>query len=82
MLERGARAFAQEGAIEEGRNRSIRGRERVCLFLLVVRMYALVCQTSDLRQHLSRDHLSVIGDITEEGKLYMHQKEGAIKGRT
>jgi transposase len=46
----------------------------------VVRTYAPVGQTPVLREHLSREHLSAISAITKEGKLYMHQKEGALKG--
>jgi hypothetical protein len=46
----------------------------------VVRTYAPVGQTPVLREHLSRDHLSAISVITEGGKLYMHEKEGALEG--
>lgn len=46
----------------------------------VVRTYAPVGKTPILREHLSRDHLSMISAITQEGKLYMHEKEGALKG--
>jgi len=46
----------------------------------VVRTYARVGQTPVLREHLSRDHLSAISAITKEGKLYMYQKEGTLKG--
>lgn len=46
----------------------------------VVRTYAPVGETPILREHLSRDHLSAISAISEEGKLYMHGKEGTLKG--
>ncbi len=46
----------------------------------VARTYAPVGQTPVLREHLSRDHLSAISAITLEGKLYMHEQDGSLKG--
>ena len=46
----------------------------------VVRTYAPIGQTPILREHLSRDHLSAISAISLEGKLYMHEQDGALKG--
>jgi transposase len=46
----------------------------------VVRTYAPIGQTPILREHLSRDHLSVISAITLEGKLLMMEQERSFKG--
>ena len=46
----------------------------------VVRTYAPVGQTPVLHEQLSYDHLSTISGISLGGKLYMHEKEGALKG--
>ena len=45
----------------------------------VVRTYAPIGQTPILREHLSRDHLSVISGITLEGKLLMMEQERSFK---
>ncbi len=45
----------------------------------VVRTYAPIGQTPILREHLSRDHLSVISAITLEGKLLMMEQERSFK---
>ena len=47
---------------------------------MVVRTYAPVGKTPILREHLSRDHLSVMSGATLEGKLYMLEQERAFKG--
>lgn len=46
----------------------------------MVRTYAPVGQTPILRDHLSRDHLSVMSGITLEGKLLMIEQERAFNG--
>lgn len=46
----------------------------------VVRTYAGVGQTPVLYEQLSRDHLSAISAITQEGKLYMMEQDRAFKG--
>jgi DDE superfamily endonuclease len=45
-----------------------------------VRTYAPVGQTPVLRAPLSRDHLSAMGGITQEGKLYLMVQERAYRG--
>lgn len=45
----------------------------------MVRTYAPVGKTPIIRAPLSRDHLSVMGGITPEGKLYMMVQERAYK---
>ncbi len=44
---------------------------------MVVRTYALRGQTPVLRVKLTRDHLSVIGGITPQGRLFMQMQERA-----
>ena len=46
----------------------------------VVRTYAPIGQTPVLREHLSRDHLSVVSGITPEDKLLMVEQERLFKG--
>ena len=46
----------------------------------VVRTYAPVGNTPVLHEHLSREHLSAISAITEEGRLYMMEQDRAFKG--
>ncbi len=46
----------------------------------VVRTYAPVGKTPVLCEQLSREHLSAISAITEEGKLYMMEQDRAFKG--
>ena len=50
------------------------------LLPMVVRTYAPVGQTPVLREHLSREHLSVMSGITPEGKLLMMEQERSFKG--
>ena len=43
--------------------------------------YVPVGETPVLREHSRRDHLCwAINEITEEGKLYMHEPDGPLKG--
>jgi transposase len=44
----------------------------------VVRTYAPVGQTPILREWWTHDHLSAIGALSPEGKLYFHCQDGAI----
>lgn len=44
--------------------------------------YAPIGQTPILKAPLTRDHFSVIGAITPEGKLYVHIQDKAFKGDT
>lgn len=46
----------------------------------MVRTYAPVGQTPIIRAPLSRDHLSAMGGITPEGKLYLMVQERAYRG--
>lgn len=53
-------------------------------YLLVSRVltYAPIGQTPILRAPLTREHFSVIGAITPDGKLYVHIQDKAFKGAT
>jgi transposase len=75
-------AFAQKGALEEGRTIVFADQSGFYLLPAVVRTYAPVGQTPILKEHLSRDHLSAMSAITlDEGKLYMIEQERAFKGK-
>jgi hypothetical protein len=73
-------AFPQKGALKEGRTIVFADQSGFYLLPGVVRTYAPVGQTPILKEHLSRDHLSAMGAITLEGKLYMTEQERAFKG--
>src|SRR5260221_338538 len=47
---------------------------------MAVRTYAPAGQTPILKVPLTRDHLSAIGAITPEGKLYMQTQDHSSKG--
>jgi len=79
-LERGALAFSEKGAIEEGRTILFVDQSGFYLLPTVVRTYAPVGQTPILHEQLSRDHLSVMSGITPDGKLLMIEQERAFKG--
>lgn len=49
------------------------------LLPMAVRTYAPRCQTPVLRVKLTRDHLSAIGGITEEGRIFMQVQERAYR---
>lgn len=49
------------------------------LLPMVVRTYAPRGQTPILRVRLTRDHLSAIGGITQDGRLFMQTQERAYK---
>lgn len=46
---------------------------------MLVRTYAPVGQTPVLQVLLTRDHLSAIGGITPQGRIYMQMKESAYR---
>jgi hypothetical protein len=48
----------------------------------VVRTYAPRGATPVLRVPLSRDHWSVIGGLTDTGRLLLQMQEGAFRGPT
>ena len=73
-------AAAEKGALEEGRTILFVDQSGFYLLPCVVGTYSPVAQTPILREHLSRDHLSVISSISLEGKLFMMEQTRAFKG--
>jgi transposase len=73
-------AGAEKGASKDGRTIVFVDESGFYLLPAVVRTYAPIGETPVLHEHLSRDHLSVIGAISLEGKLYMHEQDRAVKG--
>jgi hypothetical protein len=80
MLEGRALAGPQKGAVEEGRTIVFVDESGFYLLPAVVRTYAPVGKTPVLYEQLSREHLSAISAITQEGKLYMMEQDRAFKG--
>jgi hypothetical protein len=77
----GALAPDQKKAIEEERILVFVDQSGFYLLTGVVRTYAPVGQTPIIRAPSSRDHLSAMGGITPEGKLYLMVQERAYRGR-
>ena len=80
MLEGRALAGPQKGAVEEGRTIVFVDESGFYLLPAVVHTYAPVGKTPVLYEQLSREHLSAISAITQEGKLYMMEQDRAFKG--
>jgi transposase len=74
-LERGALAFSEKGAIEEGQTILFVDQSGFYLLPTVVRTYAPIGQTPILPEQLS-----VMSGITLEGKLLTMEQERAFKG--
>jgi transposase len=79
-LEGGALAPDQKKAVAEGWTLVFVDQTGFYLLPSKVRTYAPVGQTPIIRAPLSRDHLSAMGGITLEGKLYLIVQEGAYRG--
>lgn len=79
-MERRALAPDQKKAIAEGRTVVFADQSGFYLLPGKVRTYAPVGQTPVIRAPLSRDHLSAMGGITLEGKLYLMVQERAYRG--
>jgi transposase len=73
-------ARGQKKAIEEGRTVVFADQAGFYLLPSKVRTYAPVGQTPIIRAPLSRGHLSAMGGITPEGKLYLMVQEKAYRG--
>lgn len=74
-MEGRALAPDQKKAVEEERTVVFADQSGFYLLPGKVRTYAPVGQTPIIRAPLSRDHLSVMGGITPEGKLYVTVQE-------
>jgi transposase len=70
----------QKKAVAEGRTLVFADHSGFYLLPGKVRTYAPVGQTPIIRAPLSRDHLSAMGGITQEGKLYLMVQERAYRG--
>jgi hypothetical protein len=70
----------QKKAVAEGRTVVFADPSGFYLLPGKVRTYAPVGQTPTIRAPLSRDHLSAMGGITPEGKLYLMVQERAYRG--
>jgi transposase len=70
----------QKKAIAEKRTLVFVDQSGFYLLPGMVRTYAPVGQTPLIRAPLRRDHLSAMGGITPEGKLYLMVQEGAYRG--
>ena len=66
-------------AQEEGRTIIFVDEAGFYLLPLLVRTYAPIGQTPILRVPLTRDHLSAIGGITPEGRIFMQTQEYAYR---
>lgn len=65
--------------MEEGRTLVFVDESGFYLLPAVLSTYAPVGKTPVIREYLTRDHLSAIGGITPEGKLYLMTQEQAYK---
>ena len=79
-MEGRALAPDQKKAVAEGRTLVFADQSGFYLLPGKVRTYAPVGQTPIIRAPLSRDHLSAMGGITPEGKLYLMVQERAYRG--
>jgi transposase len=73
-------APGQKKAVEEGRTLVFTDQSGFYLLPSKMRTYAPVGQTPVIHAPLSRDHLSAMGGITPEGKLYLMVQERAYRG--
>jgi transposase len=70
---------ALKKAQEEGRTIIFVDEAGFYLLPMLVRTYAPIGQTPTLRVPLTRDHLSAIGGITSDGRLFMQMQEYAYR---
>lgn len=73
-------ARAKKKAAEEHRTIVFADQSAFYLLPMLVRTYAPVGQTPVLKVKLTRDHLSVMGAITPEGKIIMRSQDHSYKG--
>jgi transposase len=71
-------ARAEKKAAEEGRTIVFIDESGVYLLPIVVRTYAPCGQTPILKEFLSYDHLSLIGAVTPQGRLFLKTYEHSI----
>ncbi len=79
-MARRALACSQKKAEQEKRQIVFVDESGFYLLPMAVRTYARVGQTPVLRVPLTRDHISAIGALTPEGRLFMQTQERSYKG--
>jgi DDE superfamily endonuclease len=77
---RRALACSQKKAEQEKRQIVFVDESGFYLLPMAVRTYAPVGQTPILRVPLTRDHISAIGALTPEGRLFMQTQDHSYKG--
>lgn len=70
----------QKKAIEEDRTVVFVDESGFYLLPAVLSTYSPIGKTPIIKEHVSREHLSAIGGITADGKLYMMVQERAYNG--
>jgi transposase len=73
-------ARSKKKAAQENRTIVFADQSAFYLLPMCVRTYAPVGQTPILKVKLTRDHLSVMGGITPEGKIIMQCQDHSYKG--
>jgi transposase len=71
---------AKKKAKDEDRTLVFVDESAFYLLPMAVRTYAPVGQTPILNVKLTRDHLSAIGGITQEGRIFMQTQDHSYKG--
>ena len=77
-LEKRTLARVEKKAVEEGRTIIFIDESGVYLLPIVVRTYAPCGQTPILKEFLSYDHLSLIGAVTPQGRLFLKTYQHSI----
>ena len=72
-------AYAKKKAQEEGRTIVFVDEAGFYLLPMLVHTYAPVGQTPLFRIPLTRDHLSAIGGVTPEGRIFMQTQEHSYR---
>lgn len=79
-MEKRAMARAKKKAEEEQRTIVFVDQSAFYLLPMAVHTYAPVGKTPTLRVKLTRDHLSAMGGITPQGRIFMQTQDRSYKG--
>jgi len=79
-MERGEVACSEKKWVEEGLTILFVDESGFYLLPSLVRTWSPIGERPLLREWVSRDHLSAIGGISEDGQLYLLQQEKAFDG--
>jgi transposase len=74
-------APSKKGALREGRTPVFMDESAFSLLPAVVSTWAPVGETPVLKAPLSREHLSVLGAVTEDGRVSLSPQERPVTGR-